>query len=106
MVFKPWDKRSKTTNELQPVVQQETAKIAGLRVAAFQPPALPGAFGLPVQFVLVTTDPYERFNQVSQAFLQEAQRSGMFIFLDSDLKFDNPQSRSLPSIATRPPNSV
>ena len=92
MVFKPWDKRSKTTNELQPVVQQETAKIAGLRVAAFQPPALPGAFGLPVQFVLVTTDPYERLNTVSQAFLQEAQRSGMFIFLDSDLKFDNPQS--------------
>jgi multidrug efflux pump len=92
MVFKPWDKRSKTTNELQPVVQQEAAKIAGLRVAAFQPPALPGAFGLPVQFVLVTTDPYERLNTVSQAFLQEAQRSGMFIFLDSDLKFDNPQS--------------
>src|SRR3984957_7676467 len=92
MVFKPWDQRSKTTNELQPVVQQEAAKIAGVRVAAFQPPALPGAFGLPVQFVLVTTDSYERLNTVSQAFLQEAQRSGMFIFLDSDLKFDNPQS--------------
>jgi multidrug efflux pump len=92
MVFKPWDKRTKTTNELQPVVQQEAGKIAGLRVAAFQPPALPGAFGLPVQFVLVTTDPYERLNTVSQAFLQEAQASGMFIFLDTDLKFDNPQS--------------
>jgi multidrug efflux pump len=92
MVFKPWDKRSKTTNQLQPVVQQEVAKVAGLRVAVFQPPALPGAFGLPVQFVLVTTDPFERLNTVSQAFLQEAQKSGMFIFLDSDLKFDNPQS--------------
>jgi multidrug efflux pump len=92
MVFKPWDQRSKTTNELQPVVQQEVAKIAGIRAAAFQPPALPGAFGLPVQFVLVTTDSYERLNTVSQAFLQEAQKSGMFIFLDSDLKFDNPQS--------------
>ena len=92
MVFKPWDQRSKTTNVLQPVVQQEVSKIAGLRVAAFQPPALPGAFGLPVQFVLVTTDPYERLNTVAQAFLQEAQKSGMFIFLDSDLKFDNPQS--------------
>jgi multidrug efflux pump len=92
MVFKPWDKRSRTTNELQPVVQQEVGKIAGVRVAAFQPPALPGSFGLPVQFVLVTTDPYERLNTVSQAFLQEAQKSGMFIFLDSDLKFDNPES--------------
>ena len=88
----PWDKRSKTTNQLQPVVQQEVSKIAGVRVAVFQPPPLPGAFGLPVQFVLVTTDPYERLYTVSQAFLQEAQKSGMFIFLDSDLKFDNPQS--------------
>jgi multidrug efflux pump len=92
MVFKPWDQRSKTTNELQPVVQQEIGKIAGVRAAAFQPPPLPGSFGLPVQFVLVTTDPYERLNTVSQAFLLEAQKSGMFIFLDSDLKFDNPQS--------------
>jgi multidrug efflux pump len=92
MVFTPWDKRSKTTNQLQPVVQQEVSKIAGVRAAVFQPPPLPGAFGLPVQFVLVTTDPYERLYTVSQAFLQEAQKSGMFIFLDSDLKFDNPQS--------------
>ncbi len=92
MVFKPWDQRSKTTNQLQPVVQQETGKIAGVRAAAFQPPALPGSFGLPVQFVLVTTEPYERLNTVSQAFLLEAQKSGMFIFLDSDLKFDNPES--------------
>src|SRR6185437_11247087 len=38
------------------------------------------------------TDPYERLYTVSQAFLEEAQKSGMFIFLDSDLKFDNPQS--------------
>jgi len=92
MVFKPWDQRDKTTNQLQPVVQQEVGKIAGVRVAVFQPPALPGAFGLPVQFVLVTTDSFERLNTVAQSFLQEAQTSGMFIFLDCDLKFDNPQS--------------
>jgi multidrug efflux pump len=92
MVFKPWDKRDKTTNQLQPVVQQEVGKVAGLRTAVFQPPPLPGAFGLPVQFVLVTTDPYERLNTVAQGFLQEAQKSGMFIFLDTDLKVDNPQT--------------
>ncbi len=92
MVFKPWDQRKKTTNELQPVVQQELNKIAGVRVAAFQPPALPGSFGLPIQFVIVTTDPYARLNQVAQSFLQQALHSGMFIFLDCDLKFDAPQS--------------
>ncbi len=92
MVFKPWDQRAKTTNDVQPVLQQELAKVAGVRVAAFQPPALPGSFGLPVQFVITTTDPFARLNDVAQQFLQEALKSGMFIFLDCDLKIDNPQS--------------
>jgi multidrug efflux pump len=92
MVFKPWDQRVKTTNEVQPVLQQELSKVAGVRVAAFQPPALPGSFGLPVQFVIVTTDAFARLNDVAQQFLQEALKSGMFIFLDCDLKIDNPQS--------------
>jgi multidrug efflux pump len=92
MVFKPWDQRVKTTNEVQPVLQQELNKVAGVRVAAFQPPALPGSFGLPVQFVIVTTEAFARLNDVAQQFLQEALKSGMFIFLDCDLKIDNPQS--------------
>jgi len=92
MVFKPWDQRAKTTNELQPVLQQELNKVAGVRIAAFQPPALPGSFGLPVQFVIVTTDPFARLNDVAQQFLQQALASGMFIFLDCDLKIDAPQS--------------
>jgi multidrug efflux pump len=92
MVLKPWDQRTVTTNVLQPVLQQQLSKVAGVRVAAFQPPALPGSIGLPVQFVLVTTDPFERLNDISQQFLQQALQSGMFIFLDCDLKIDNPQS--------------
>src|ERR1700733_3373957 len=92
MVFKPWDKRSRTTNELQPALQQELSKVAGLRIAAFQPPPLPGSIGLPIQFVIVTTEPFERLNQIAQQFLQQSLQSGMFIFLDCDLKIDNPQS--------------
>jgi multidrug efflux pump len=92
MVFKPWDKRSASTNDLQPVLQQEMSKIAGVRIAAFQPPPLPGSIGLPVQFVIVTTEPFERLNQIARQFLQQSLQSGMFIFLDCDLKIDNPQS--------------
>src|SRR5271170_5643473 len=92
MVTKPWDQRAQTTNTLQPIIQQEVGKVAGVRVAAFQPPALPGSFGLPIQFVIVTTEPFERLNTVAQQFLQQAVQSGMFIFLDCDLKIDNPQS--------------
>jgi multidrug efflux pump len=92
MVLKPWDERSKTSNQLQPVVQQELSQIAGVRAAAFQLPPLPGSQGLPVQFVITTTDSFDRLNQVAQQFLQEAVKSGNFIFLDSDLKIDNPES--------------
>jgi multidrug efflux pump len=92
MVLQPWDRRTQTTNTLQPAVQQELNKVAGVRIAAFQPPALPGSFGLPIQFVIVSTEPFERLNDVAQQFLQQALQSGMFIFLDCDLKIDNPQS--------------
>jgi multidrug efflux pump len=92
MVFKPWDKRTQTTNQLQPILQGQLSKVAGVRIAAFQPPALPGSIGLPVQFVIVTTEPFERLYEISQQFLQQALASGMFIFLDNDLKIDNPQS--------------
>ncbi len=92
MVFKPWDERTQTTNQLQPIIQNELNTIAGARVAAFQLPPLPGSQGLPVQFVLETTDSFERLNTVAQNFLQEAVKSGMFIFLDSDLKVNTPQA--------------
>src|SRR3984885_2364529 len=92
MVFKPWDRRTRTTTELQPVLQQELNKVAGVRVAAFQPPALPGSIGLPVQFGITTTDPCARLNDLPKQFLQQALESGMFIFLACDLKINNPQS--------------
>ena len=91
-VFKPWDERSRTANQLQPLLQQQLNAVAGERVAAFQPPPLPGSQGLPVQFVITTTNSFDRLNTVAQQFLQDAVKSGMFIFLDSDLKIDNPQS--------------
>jgi multidrug efflux pump len=93
MVLKPWDRREKTAAQLQPAVQQELGRIAGSRIVAFQPPPLPGAFGLPIQFVIQTTEPFERLNEVADTFLQQAQQSGMFIFADKDLRYDLPQSK-------------
>ncbi len=93
MVLKPWDQRSKTTNQLQPVLQQKLNHIAGSQIAVFQPPSLPGARGLPVQFVITTTEPFNKLYAVSQQFLQEALKSGKFIFLQSDLRIDLPQTR-------------
>jgi multidrug efflux pump len=93
MVTKPWDERTRTTMDLQPIVQQQLGDIAGVRAVAFQRSPLPGGGrGLPVQFVIGTTDSYERLNDVSEAMMDKARASGMFAFIDSDLKFDKPQT--------------
>jgi len=92
-VLKPWNERTQTAAELQPIIQQEMNEIAGVRVAAFQPPPLPGSSGLPVQFVIGTTDSFEELSTVADQFMQAAQKSGMFIFLDKDLKIDQPQAQ-------------
>ena len=92
MVLKPWDQRTRTTATLQPLVQQNMAKIAGAQVVAFQPPPLPGSQGLPIQFIIGTTDPFSRLNDVAQKFLHDALSSGLFMFLNTDLRIDKPQT--------------
>jgi multidrug efflux pump len=91
-VLKPWDQRALTSNQLQPIVQGELGGVAGAQIVAFQPPPLPGSNGLPIQFVISTTGPFEPLNDVAQKFLQEALATGRFIFLNTDLKIDSPQA--------------
>lgn len=91
-VLKPWDERTRTSNQLQPLVQQQLAQITGLQIAVFQPSPLPGSRGLPVQFVIQTTESFVRLNDVAIEFLQAAKQTGMFMFIDKDLKYDNPQA--------------
>jgi len=92
MVLKPWDERTRTSTQIQPLVQKDLAQIAGTQNAIFQPPPLPGARGLPIQFVITTTEPFSQLFDVSQQFLQAAQKTGEFIFLQSDLRIDLPQT--------------
>ena len=92
MVLKPWDERVKTSNQLQPQMQAELGAIAGSQIVAFQLPSLPGSNGLPVQFVINSTDSFDRLNPIAQQFLGAALKSGLFIFLNTDLKLDQPQA--------------
>lgn len=91
-VLKPWSERSRTAGQIQPLLQNELRKVTGLQIAVFQPPPLPGSQGLPIQFVIQTTESFARLNEVSQEFLQKARATGMFMFVDSDLKYDTPQA--------------
>jgi multidrug efflux pump len=96
VILKTWDQRSRSADQVQQELQAKWNGIAGSRTAAFQFPSLPGAFGLPVQFVINTTESFEKLNEVSQAVLAKAQASGMFFFIDSDLKINKPQVTVVP----------
>jgi len=92
MILPARDKRKLGANEIQQQLSQSLSGLAGQKTAVFQPPSLPGAFGLPIQFAITTTEPAARLNEVSQEFLATALKSGMFMFIDTDLRFDLPQS--------------
>ena len=91
MLLKPWDERTRSADEIQQAFQKKLAPIAGARAVVFQKPPLPGSQGLPLQFVIKTTQPFQNLYEVSQAVLDKARKSGMFFFVDSDLKIDKPE---------------
>lgn len=94
MVLKPWHKRKRTSNELQPLVQNELNKIAGAKIAVFQLPSLPGGgSGLPIQFVVTTTETFNNLNGVLQNLLEKAYAAGIFAYIDPDLKIDQIQTK-------------
>ena len=92
VVVQDWGDRTRSAHEIQQDLQDKWNRVAGVRVAAFQFPSLPGASGLPIQFVINTTEPFENLNQVAQQVIAKAQASGKFYFLDNDLKLDKPQA--------------
>jgi len=93
MVLKPWSLRNRSADTIQPLMQKQLGTIAGVRAAAFQVPPLPGPRGLGVQFVIETTQSFQQLNTVAQNVMDAALKSGNFFYLDSDLKYDEPQTQ-------------
>jgi len=92
MVFKPWSDRDHTQMEVMPSVQHKINEIAGLQTVAFPRPSLPGAgSGLPVQFVIGSTEEALQVYRVAQELVGRAMQSGLFSFANTDLKYDLPQ---------------
>jgi multidrug efflux pump len=91
ITLKPWDQRTRDATTIQRQLQGQLNSVAGQKIAAFLPPALPGAQGLPIQFVLKSSQPISSLYPLAQKFLADASDSGMFLFIDSDLKLDSPQ---------------
>lgn len=92
MVLKPWDQRKKSQFALKQPLQNKLSKIAGLNALAIVPPPLPGGGGGPaVQFVVKTTNDFQSLMDVSNQLTEKARNSGLFIYIDNSLKFNQPQ---------------
>jgi multidrug efflux pump len=56
------------------------------------PPALPGGGNFPVDFVIASAAEPQQVSDLANQLVQKAMTSGMFIFADTDVKFDQPQT--------------
>jgi multidrug efflux pump len=92
MVTKPWSERTKTTQQLMMEAMGPLSKIAGVRVIPQAPPPLPGGGNFPVDLVIASAAEPKQLSEFAEQLLKKAMTSGMFIYADADLKFDQPQA--------------
>src|SRR5207245_11784935 len=68
------------------------SKIPGTRVIPSTEPALPRGGNFPVDFVIASAPEPQQLAELANQLVQKAMASGMFIFADVDMKFDQPQT--------------
>ncbi|HYZ73680.1 MAG TPA: efflux RND transporter permease subunit, partial [Chthoniobacterales bacterium] len=93
MVAKPWSERKRTMAQVLPLVRQKMAGVPGVNVLTTTPSALPGGTNFPVEFVITSVAEPREMLEFSEQLLDAANKSGKFLFADSDMKYDQPQTR-------------
>jgi multidrug efflux pump len=61
-------------------------------VIPLTPPPLPGGGNFPVDFVIMSAAEPAQVSALAEKLVQKAMASGMFIYADTDVKFDQPQT--------------
>ncbi|MEM8768355.1 MAG: efflux RND transporter permease subunit [Pseudomonadota bacterium] len=88
----PWSERERSLEEVRQEVQAKYNRISGLEVFTFASGGLPGAeSGLPVQFVISANVGYEELDRVTEEVLTKARQSGVFAFVNKDLRYSRPE---------------
>lgn len=91
LILKPWDQRDRSQASVLGSLQPKISKIPGMNAVAFPLPSLPGnAGGLPVQFVVTSTEDHTVIQEVLTKLKTAALQSGLFMYVDADLKFEKP----------------
>jgi multidrug efflux pump len=92
MVTKPWSERTRSTEEIVGEVFGKVSTIPGVRVIATTPEPLPGGSQFPVEFVINSTAEPREIYEFANQIVQKAIASKVFMFADTDLKYDQPQT--------------
>jgi multidrug efflux pump len=92
MVTKPWSERQKTADQLLMETMGPLSKIPGIRVIPLTPPPLPGGGDFPVDLVITSAAEPRQLGEIAGKLVEKAFKSGLFMFADADLKFDQPQT--------------
>jgi len=92
MVTKPWSQRTKTTQQLLVESLGPLSQIPGIRAIPQTPQPLPGGGDFPVDLVISSPGDPQQLADLGNQLVQKAYASGLFIYADSDLKFDQPQT--------------
>lgn len=91
-IMQPWNERSQSQQQLNNELQPRLNSIAGLRAVVYPLPSLPvGGNPLEIQFSLNTIEPFEFLYPYAVKVEQAAQKSGLFLMINSSLSFDKPQ---------------
>lgn len=87
------NERNRSQSEIHQQLQAEFSQIAGLEIAAIQPPSLPGTGGgLPIQFIINAAANYAEMDEVADQLISRAMASGKFAFLRKDVDFTRPKT--------------
>jgi len=92
LVLKPWSERTRSQAQVQQEVQGRLDTVSGVQAFVFAVPSLPGTGGgLPIQFVVQSTEPADRVYAVAEEIKNRAMASGKFIVVQNSLSFDTPK---------------
>ncbi len=93
LVAKDWKERTRSTEEMYGEVFGRVSQVPGLRVFPRLDPPLPTPGQYDVELLLQSDLPINRLLETTGAVLNAGWQSGMFLYVDTDLKIDLPEAR-------------
>jgi multidrug efflux pump len=93
MVTKDWRQRKRSTEQMYGEVFGKVSQVPGLQVYPRLDPPLPNAGQYDVELVIQGDAPTEQMLEMTGSVVGAGFKSGKFMYVDTDLKYDLPEAR-------------